>query len=230
MFFGLDSNYLWFVMIPTLIISFGVQMYLRSTFGKWSKVPNGSRVSGKETTDALFQRTSLMAIPVEPTKGDLTDHFDPVKNVVRLSESVYGRETVAALAVSAHELGHVEQYQTGSALIKARSFLLPAIQYSPTLSYLSIAAGFIFNIAGLVWLGVLFFSLLVLFTLLTLPVEIDASRRAVRMLDEAGLLVTAEDKSGAKAVLRAAAMTYLAAAITSILQLLYYISIAQRSR
>lgn len=227
--FAFDFNYFWFVMLPALLISFGVQMYLRSAFGKWSKVPNGAHITGKETTDALFQRTSLMAIPVEPTRGDLTDHFDPVKNVVRLSEPVYGRESIAALAVSAHELGHVQQYQTGSALIKARSFLLPAIQYSPTLSYMSILMGFIFNISGLVWLGVLFFSLLVLFTLLTLPVEFDASRRAVRLLDEAGLLVTAEDKSGAQAVLRAAALTYVGAAITSILQLLYYISIARRS-
>jgi hypothetical protein len=191
-------------------------------------VPNGANVTGKQTTNVLFQRTSLSPIRVEATKGSLTDHFDPRDNIVRLSEPVYGQRTISALAVSAHELGHVQQYQTGSSLIKARGFLLPAIQYSPTLSYLSILMGVIFNISGLVWLGVFFFALLVLFSFLTLPVELDASRRAIRMLEESGLLVTAEDKSGAKTVLRAAAMTYLAAAVTSLLQLLYYINIARR--
>jgi Zn-dependent membrane protease YugP len=185
-------------------------------------------VTGKQTTDVLFQRTPLAPIRVEPTRGSLTDHFDPRENVVRLSETVYGQRTVSALAVSAHELGHVQQYQTGSSLIKARGFLLPAIQYSPTLSYMSILLGIVFNMSGLIWLGVFFFSLLVLFSFLTLPIELDASRRAIRLLDESGLLVSGEDRSGAQAVLRAAAMTYLAAAVTSLLQLLYYVSMARR--
>ncbi len=229
MFFGADSSYLLCVFVPALLLSLGVQFYMRSTFGTWSKAPNGAGVTGKGTTDVLFQRTSLAPVRVEPTRGSLTDHFDPRENIVRLSESVYGKRTISALAVSAHELGHVQQYQTGSGLIKARGFLLPAIQYSPTLSYLSILLGVIFSISGLVWLGVLFFGLLVIFTFLTLPIELDASRRALRMLDEAGLLVSAEDKTGAQAVLRAAAMTYLAAAVTSLLQLLYYISVARRN-
>jgi hypothetical protein len=228
MFFGADPTYLLCVMIPALVLSLGVQFYLLSTFGTWSRVPNGASVTGKQTTDVLFARTSLAAVRVEPTRGSLTDHFDPKENVVRLSEPVYGQRTISALAVSAHELGHVQQYQTGSGLIKARGFLLPAIQYSPTLSYLSILMGIIFNISGLVWLGIFFFALLVLFSLLTLPVELDASRRAIGMLEESGLLQTAEDRSGARAVLRAAAMTYLAAAVTSLLQLFYYISIARR--
>ena len=228
MFFGADPTYLLCVFVPAIILSLGVQFYLRSTFGSWSRVPNGANVTGKQTTDALFQRTSLAPVRVEPTRGSLTDHFDPQENVVRLSEPVYGQRTVSALAVSAHELGHVQQYQTGSGLIKARGFLLPAIQYSPTLSYMAILMGVIFNISGLVWLGVLFFGLLVLFSFLTLPGELDASRRALRMLEESGLLVSAEDKSCAQAVLRAAAMTYLAAAVTSLLQLFYYIGIARR--
>ncbi|MEJ2751599.1 MAG: zinc metallopeptidase [Candidatus Promineifilaceae bacterium] len=228
MSFGADPSYLLCVFVPALLLSLGVQFYLRNTFGTWSRVPNGANVTGKQTTDVLFQRTSLSPTRVEPTRGSLTDHFDPRDNIVRLSEPVYGQSTISALAVSAHELGHVQQYQTGSSLIKARGFLLPAIQYSPTLSYLSILMGVIFNISGLVWLGVFFFALLVLFSFLTLPVELDASRRAIRMLEESGLLVTAEDKTGAQAVLRAAAMTYLAAAVTSLLQLLYYINIARR--
>ena len=148
--------------------------------------------------------------------------------MVRLSPPVGRADSISAMAVTAHELGHVQQYQSGSGLIKARGFLLPAIQYSPTLSYLAILMGVIFNITGLLWLGVFFFGLLVIFSFLTLPIELDASRRALRMLDESGLLQSAEDKSGARAVLRAAAMTYLAAAVTSLLQLFYYIGLARR--
>lgn len=229
MLFGADPSYLFCVFVPALLLSLGVQFYMRSTFGTWSRVPNGANVTGKQTTDVLFQRTSLNPVRVEPTRGALTDHFDPRDNIVRLSESVYGQRTISALAVSAHELGHVQQYQTGSSLIKARGFLLPAIQYSPTLSYLSILMGVIFNISGLLWLGVLFFGLLVIFTFLTLPIELDASRRALRMLEESGLLVNPDDKSGAQAVLRAAAMTYLAAAVSSLLQLFYYVGLARRN-
>ena len=133
-------------------------------------------------------------------------------------------------ATLAHELGHVQQYQTGSALIKARGFLLPAVQFSPTLSYLSILAGIIFNVTGLLWLGVFFFGLMVLFSILTLPVEFDASRRGIALLGEAGLLSADQDRRGANAVLRAAALTYIAAAVTAVLQLLYYITIANRRR
>ena len=132
------------------------------------------------------------------------------------------------MAIAAHELGHVQQYQTGSAMIKARSFLLPALQFSPIISYIAIFFGLWFNMTNMLWIGIFFFALMVLFSILTLPVEIDASKRGLRLLNEAGLMVTPEDKQGAKAVLTAAGLTYLAAAVTSILQLLYYISIAQR--
>ena len=147
---------------------------------------------------------------------------------MRLSDSTYDKATVTAMAVTAHELGHVQQYQTGSALIKARGFLLPALQFSPTISYIAILFGLWFNIAGLFTIGIIFFSLMVLFSILTIPVEFDASRRGLKLLEEAGLMVTEEDRQGSKQLLTAAGLTYLAAAVTSILQLLYYISIAQR--
>lgn len=227
--FWLDPVYFWYVFIPTMLISLGVQLYLKSTFSKWSRVPNGSKLTGVQTAQQLFARTSLNAIPVERVRGSLTDHFDPGANIVRLSDPVSTQPTVASMAVAAHELGHVQQYQTGSGLIKMRSALLPAIQFSPTLSYMSLMFGLIFNMTNLIWLGVFFFALMVLFSLLTLPVELDASRRALKLLDEAGLMRTDEDRKGARAVLRAAALTYLAAAIASVLQLLYYVSIARRA-
>jgi Zn-dependent membrane protease YugP len=227
--FWIDPVYFWYVFIPTMLISLGVQLYLKSTFSKWSRIPNGSKLTGPQTAQQLFARTSLNAIPVERIHGSLTDHFDPGANIVRLSDPVSTQPTVASMAVAAHELGHVQQYQTGSGLIKMRGALLPALQFSPTLSYMSLMFGLIFNMTNLIWLGVFFFALMVLFSLLTLPVELDASRRALKLLDEAGLMKSDEDRKGSRAVLRAAALTYLAAAVASVLQLLYYVRIARRA-
>lgn len=228
MFF--DMNYFIFIALPTLLISFLVQMYLRRTYGKWNKVRNANGLTGAQVGEVLFDRTPLDEIVMQVVPGQMTDHFDPRANVVRFSQGTATQPSVAAMAIAAHELGHVQQYQTGSALIKARGFLIPAVQFSPTLSYLSILAGIILNISGLLWLGVFFFALMVVFSLLTLPVEFDASRRGINLLSEAGLLSSSEDRRGANAVLRAAALTYIAAAVTAVLQLLYYITIANRRR
>ncbi len=229
MFWYIDPTYFWYVFIPTMILSLGVQIYLKSTFAKWSQTRNSTGMTGIQVGQQLFSRTSLQAIPLERVSGSLSDHFDPGANVVRLSDTVATKSTVAAMAVTAHELGHVQQYQTGSALIGARNFLLPALQFSPMLSYITIFMGFFFNMTNLIWIGIFFFGLMVLFSILTLPVEIDASRRGLKLLREAGLTQSDDDAKGARQVLTAAALTYLAAAITSILQLLYYISIARRN-
>lgn len=223
-----DPVYFWYVLIPVLIISLGVQIYLTRTYAKWSKVRNSSNLSGIQVGNQLFKRTSLQAIPLQRTKGELTDHYDPHANVVRLSESTADKHSISAMAVTAHELGHVQQYQTGSAWIKARGILLPALQFSPTISYLAILFGLIFNIVNLIYVGIIFFALMVIFSILTIPVEVNASRRGRRLLREADLMKNKEDDTGSRAVLSAAALTYLASAITSILQLLYYIRLAQR--
>jgi Zn-dependent membrane protease YugP len=228
MFF--DSNYLIFVFIPTMIISLGVQIYLRSAYSKWSKVRNANNLTGAQVSELLFDRTALDETLMEVVPGQMTDHFDPRTNIVALSQGTATQPSVASMAIAAHELGHVQQYQTGSGLIKARNFLLPALQFSPTVAYISILAGLLLQITGLLWVGIAFFSLMVIFTILTLPVEFDASRRGLRLLEEAGLMQSQDDRRGAKSVLRAAALTYVAAAITSILQLLYYVSIANRRR
>ncbi len=224
----IDPVYFWYVLIPTLLMSVGVQIYLRSTFSKWSAAKNSAGLVGPQVAKQLFDRTSLQPIRVERISGTMTDHFDPGANVVRLSDPVATKPSVASMAVTAHELGHVQQYQTGSALIKARGFLLPALQFSPTISYIAILMGLWWNMTGMLWIGIFFFALMVLFSILTLPVEIDASRRGTKLLAEAGLMQNQNDASGARAVLTAAALTYLAAAVTSILQLLYYISVAER--
>jgi Zn-dependent membrane protease YugP len=228
MFWYIDPTYFWYVFIPTILISLGVQIYLRSTFSRWSGTKNSQGLVGPQVARQLFARTSLQSVRLERIKGTMTDHFDPGNNVVRLSDPVATQPSVASMAVTAHELGHVQQYQTGSALIKARGFLLPALQFSPTISYIAILFGLWFNMTGLLWIGIIFFGLMVLFSVLTLPIELDASRRGTRLLQEAGLMQNEADAKGSRAVLTAAALTYLAAAITSILQLLYYISVAQR--
>jgi len=224
MFYSFDPVYFWYVFIPTMLLSVFVQIYLQSSFAKWNKTRNQSGLTGQQ----LFDHTSIKPIPLERISGSLTDHFDPRANVVRLSDTVAVQPTVAAMAVTAHELGHVQQYQTGSGMIGARNFLLPALQFSPVLSYISFFLGFVFNLTHMIWIGVFFFGLMVLFSVLTLPIEIDASHRALKLLREADLIKTKEEAAGVRQVLNAAAMTYLAAAITSLLQLLYYVSVAKR--
>ena len=125
--FYIDPVYFWYVFIPVLLISVGVQLYLRSTFNKWSKVANSSGVAGIQVAKALFDKTSLQPIRVERVSGKLSDHFDPGANVIRLSDDAARKKSIAAMAITAHELGHVQQYQTGSTMIKARGFLMPAL-------------------------------------------------------------------------------------------------------
>lgn len=228
--FFFDPVYMLYVFIPTMLLSLGVQIYLKRSYAKWSKVRNSTNLTGTQVGEALFQRTNLMNIPLEVVPGQMTDHFDPRANVVRLSQGTASQPSVAAMAIAAHELGHVQQYQTGSALIKARNFLVPAVQFSPMISYAAIMIGLILNITGLFWVGIAFFGVMVFFTILTLPVEFDASRRAMKLLGEAGLLTSPQDEKGARTVLRAAAATYVAATVTAILQLLYYLSLANRRR
>lgn len=227
--FFIDPYYLLFIVIPTLVISAFTQLYLKNTFAKWSRVPNTEQMTGLAVAQTIFARTSLNPIPLERVGGSLTDHYDPGANVVRLSEPIANQPSIAAMAVAAHELGHVQQYQSGSGLIAMRSALLPALQFTPTISYIAFMLGILFNMTGLVWIGIFFFGFMVLFSILTLPVEFDASRRGLKLLQEAGLTDTAEEVSGARAVLTAAALTYIGAAITSVLQLLYYVSLARRN-
>jgi Zn-dependent membrane protease YugP len=225
-----DMNYLLLVLLPTLVISGAVQAYLSSTYGKWSNVRNGAGVTGAQAAQAIFQRTELNPVQLIGVPGKLSDHFDPTKNVVGLSQGTAQGTSVASMAVAAHELGHVQQYQQKSPLMGLRSFLVPAVRLSPSVSYMLILFGLIFQFPGLAWMGVIVFGIAVIFMLVTVPVELNASNRAMRLLDEAGLLTTEEDRKGARSVLTAAGLTYVAAAVTSILQLLYYISLVQRSR
>ena len=225
--FSFDPHYMLYVLIPTLLISGAVQLYLRSTYARWRQARNSSGTTGHEVGVALFRRTSLQAVPLQVTQGELTDHFDPRVNVVRLSQGVATQPSVASMAIVAQELGHVQQHQQRSPLMVARGFPVPAVTVSPMISYLMIVIGIVLGLAGLVWLGVLVFGFMVLFAFLTLPIEIDASRRGLRLLRDAGFMQTEDDAGGARKVLTAAALTCLAAAVTAVLQLLYWVMIAR---
>jgi Zn-dependent membrane protease YugP len=174
--------------------------------------------TGINTSQIEFQRAS----------GNLTDHYDPRTNTVRLSDGVAKRHSVAAMAIVAHELGHAQQHEHNSFLITMRNFLVPAVTLSPQIAYFLIIIGLVFNLAGAFWLGVIFYGLMVLFSIVTLPVEFDASRRGRQLLRDSDLMVSEHDEKGSQRVLMAAASTYVAAAVTAVLQLLYYISIGRR--
>ncbi len=241
-----DPAYLLLVFLPATIISIAAQLYVRSSFNKWSKVRNGAGLTGTDIARQIIARTSVgdvgferqqargmrpataAGVSLERTAGAFTDHYDPRTHTVRLSEATAGTPSVAAMAVVAHELGHAQQHEQNSFLIQMRNFLVPAVAISPQIAFGLIFIGFLLRFDALLWLGILFFGLLVVFSVLTLPVEFDASRRGLNLLQEAGLMQTNDDQSGSRTVLTAAAMTYVAAAVTAILQLLYYISLAQR--
>ena len=230
----IDPLYL-VLFVATLIISAAAQLFIRSQFGKWSGIRNSSGLAGVQVGERLVgqldfggNRGAATGITFKIVPGDLSDHFDPRTKQVGLSQQVASRDSVAAMAVTAHEVGHAQQDAEGTVAMRARAFLVPAVTFSPTVSYILIFMGLIFNLTGLFWLGIVVFGLMVVFSILTLPVEIGASRRALVMLRETGLMTTEQDEQGVKRVLTAAAMTYVAAAVTSILTLLYYISIARR--
>jgi len=224
------------LIVATLLIAGGAQLYIRSTYGRWSRVPNGARLSGAQIADFLRERATFGDKPgreaitaIKMVPGNLSDHFDPRDRSLGLSQAVAEQPSVAAMAIAAHEVGHAQQHAEGSALMKIRGLLVPAASLGPNVAYILIFAGLIFQVTGLVTLGILFFGIAVLFSILTLPVEIGASRRALAMLDSTGVITSSDEKRGAQSMLTAAALTYIAAAITSILTLLYYLTLARRS-
>jgi Zn-dependent membrane protease YugP len=231
----IDPLYLGLIVV-TLLISGGAQLYIRSTYGRWSRIANSARLSGAQVADYLRDnarfgethgREAISTIKLVP--GDLSDHFDPRDRSLGLSRAVAEQPSVASMAIAAHEVGHAQQHAEGTALMKLRGILVPAASLGPSVAYGLIIMGLIFNVTGLITLGAIFFGVAVLFSVLTLPVEIGASRRALAMLDTTGVLMTQQDRQGTRSMLTAAALTYVAAAVTSVLTLLYYLTLARRS-
>lgn len=226
--FIFDSAYIWLVLIPSLVLSVGAQLYVSSAYKKWGNTRNSMGLTGVQAGERIKRAAGLQSVNFEGVPGELTDHYDPSNHTVRMSQDIATKPSVAAMAIVAHELGHAQQHDEKSLLIGLRSFLVPAMQFSPTAAYGLIFAGFLFNSADMMWLGIAFFGVVVAFMLLTLPVEIDASRRGLQLLEQSGLLTASEDAAGSRQMLTAAALTYVAAFVSALLTLLYYISLVQR--
>lgn len=226
--FYFDPNYLFYVFIPTIILSLAAQFFVQSAYSKWGKTRNSAGLTGVQVAEEIMRRTNLSSVRLEGAPGKLSDHYDPRSHTVRMSQDIAATPSVAAMAVVAHELGHAQQHQENSLFIQMRNFLVPAVQFSPQLGYMLIFMGLLLNITGLFYVGIALFGLMVVFMILTLPVEFDASFRGLRLLRESGVMQSETDQGGARQVLTAAGLTYVAAAIGAVLQLLYYLSLANR--
>jgi hypothetical protein len=212
-------------MLPAILLMMVVQFYVRSAYSKWSQVPARSRFTGAQAAQRLIQSGGLYGVRVEGVAGELTDHYDPRDKTLRLSRGVHEGTSVAALAIAAHELGHAMQDKEEYFPLRLRAMLVPAVNIGSYLGWILILIGLFLQLTGIAWLGVAVFSGGALFALATLPVELNASARARKLLTDSGLIVSEDEMRGVNNVLNAAALTYVAALVTAVLQLLYWISV-----
>jgi len=215
---------LYFVfLIPPLLLGFWIQHRLKTTVAREMQVPVSNGMSGEDVARTILEHNGLTDVPVQPSPGGpLSDHYDPGKRTVNLSEGVFDGRSVASVAIAAHEVGHAIQHQKAYTPFKLRSALFPAVAFASRTWGLILIAGIIFQVTGLAQLAVILFAVIVLFQLVTLPVEYDASRRAKQQLSSLGLISGAE-ADGASKVLSAAALTYVAGALAALTQLAYYL-------
>jgi Zn-dependent membrane protease YugP len=234
--------YILLVMLPSIAITGWAAWRVRSTYAKWSKVDSGIRLSAFDFARQLLDRQGLQDVRIEPVEGQLTDHYDPRGKVLRVSSTVAGRPelgnfdpqaqalgipsstgnlSVAAAAVIAHEVGHALQDRERDPWMVVRQTIVPAVQFGSGIGPWLIIGGLIFNVLGLAWIGLFAFAAAVVFTFVTLPVEIGASGKALAFVSNLGM--TGERQTGARDVLKAAAWTYVAAALTALLTFLYYL-------
>lgn len=225
-FYGFDIYYLIFI-LPAFLISVIAQIKVKSTFSKYSAVPSG--LTGAEAARRVLSAHGVTNVTIERVSGNLTDHFDPKSNVIRLSDSVYDATSVAAVGVAAHEAGHAVQYAENYTPIIVRNKIVPLVNFGSSISWIVLMLGIFMSFEPLLWVGIGLFALTTLFHLVTLPVEFNASRRAIETIEGQYLLSDSEAK-GAKKVLSAAAMTYVAALLVSLAQLLRFIMIFGRNR
>lgn len=222
-----DWSYLIF-MLPLIIFTLVIQGIMNSTFRKYSAIRNSRGITGAQAAERVLMQNGVTGVRIEPVQGSFTDHFDPRSNVIRLSEPVYNSNSIAAVGVACHEAGHAVQHAQGYLPNKIRSVILPAANIGSKLSWIFIIAGLITSaLQPLLYVGIILFSAAVLFTLATLPVEFNASSRALKCIKETAMLSESE-YTGAKRTLQAAAMTYVASAATAVAQLLRLILIASR--
>ncbi len=226
---------MYILLILSFVITIAAQIHVQASFKKYSRVRNARGITGAEAARQLLLEHGITDVQIEPIPGSLTDHYDPTSNVIRLSQEVYDKDSVAAVGVAMHEAGHAVQYAQNYAPVKLRNAIVKSTNISSMISYLLIVAGIIFGGGRgrlgytLITLGIIFFLAVIFFQLVTLPVEFNASGRAVRALKSSTLL-SAEEQQGVRKVLTAAALTYVAAVAVSLLQLLRLLAIRGRRR
>lgn len=229
MFYFFDPLY--FIMVlPALLLGFYAQFKVQSAYSKYLRIGNASGLSGLDAARNLLGAAGLSHVTIEGVPGKLTDNYDPQSKTLRLSEGVARSASVASMAIVAHEVGHAVQDDRGYAPLRFRGFIVPAVKVGSALGPILFFVGFFLQMPPLAWLGLILFSSMALFALATLPTELNASSRAMALLTSSGLIVGREEEKGARAVLNAAALTYVAFVAQILLQLLYYVMLLSGGR
>ena len=227
--YGYGGGYLGYLifMLPALLLGLFAQAKVKSTFNRYNKINNSRGMTGAEAARMVLDKNGLSYVRIEHVSGKLTDHYDPRDNVIRLSSSVYNSSSIGAVGVACHEAGHAIQHAEEYGPIKLRNAIIPVCNFGSSIGPILILVGCLFagNQLGrsIIFFGILLYSLVALFQIVTLPVEFDASGRALAVIRDSGMFAD-EDYRGAKKVLSAAAMTYVAALVTTVMQILYYIT------
>jgi len=222
--FFYNPSYLLF-MAPAFILMMLTSWYVKSAYNKWSRVQSNSRMTGAQAAQRLISNSGLYDVKIESVSGNLSDHYDPRTKTLRLSQGVANSASVAAVAVAAHELGHALQDAEDYLPLRFRAALVPAVNIGSWLGWILIMIGLFLQMFNLAWMGVLVFSGGAIFALATLPVELNASARAKQLLASTGIIQSEQEQRGVNSVLNAAALTYVAALVTAVLQLLYFASL-----
>lgn len=217
MFFFYDPT--WWLIIVGMLLSLAASGNVSATYRKYSKIENARGMTASEVADRILKGARISDVRIERIDGELTDHYDPKNKVVRLSEGVYYSTSVAAIGVAAHECGHVLQHYNGYLPIRVRNAIVPVVNFGSNLSWPLILLGVLFGLTRLVDIGIILFTLVLLFQIVTLPVEFNASKRAIGVIRDTGILY-GDEITGAKKVLNAAALTYVAGVIATALQVL----------
>ncbi|RIX54071.1 zinc metallopeptidase [Paenibacillus nanensis] len=220
---------MYILIIAAFALTIWAQFRVKGTFKKWTQVAASSGLTGYQAARRMLDNNGLHDVPIEPVPGALTDHYDPIHRVVRLSEPVYYESSISAVSVACHEVGHAIQHSVSYPFLVARHRIFPIVNFASGIAPFLLLAGFLMNQFNLIGLGIIFFSVAVAFQLITLPVEFNASNRARDLMVAEGFITNEEERGVAK-VLNAAALTYVAAALLSLLELIRYILIFTQSR
>ena len=227
-YYGMFFDPTFIILVPALIVSAWAQFKVSSTFNEYERIESFNRYSGYNVARMLLDDAGLYDVQIETVRAKLSDHYDPTKRILRLSSGIYNGTSVAALGVAAHEVGHAIQHKEKYSALIFRNSIAPAVNFASSMSWLLFIAGIILNFSGLTTVGILLFSAVVVFQLVTLPVEFNASSRALKLLEQRGILY-GNEVNGAKKVLNAAALTYVAATLMAVSQLLRLIVLSDRN-